>query len=48
MDDEMNWWNKETGRKREKPEKSQAYGVNPPQSPYSRIRGRTDNPYHQR
>jgi len=27
IDDGMNWWNEESGRKRENPEKTHAHGV---------------------
>jgi len=36
-DDEVNWWNEESGRKQEHPEKTQALGVCPPQSPHGNL-----------
>jgi len=44
MDDGMNWWNEESGRKREHPEKTHAHGICPPQSPHGMSRDRSDDP----
>ena len=47
-DDGMNWWNEESGRKREHPEKTHEHGVCPPQCPHGKRRVWTDDPTHQK